>query len=430
MNLAKESFYTLIFQISGFLCAAIAGIIVARMLGPENRGILAVAMLCPYIFFVVFNPAIESVIIYHIGKKEQSIRAFAGSAFMLSFAFSLIAIIAFFLTFIQFRESLYKNIEQKYLIIAISSVPFYFILYYFSSILRGNIDIKGYNISNQLLNFSNIIFILIFVAVSRLNILEAIIAGISGIILGGTYALIKVFKMAKGIYFDKKLVSYLVKDGSKLYIGSIATFINFQVNFFILNYYTNPSEVGFYSVSYAIANILLFFSISLEIGLYPRLAHATMDEAIKLTEIASRQILFITLAAALIMSFFSKYIILIYGGKPFLPAAESLLLLLPGMVILVIPKVITALWLKKGWFFQLTLIAISGSIVSLVLNFLLIPKFGANGAAMATSLTYGFIFVVEVVLYMKYVKSDLRGLFIPEKTDTAAYRDIIEMFKR
>jgi len=45
-------------------------------------------------------------------------------------------------------------------------------------------------------------------------------------------------------------------------------------------------------------------------------------------------------------------------------------------------------------------------------------------------LTYGFIFVVEVVLYMKYVKSDLRGLFIPEKTDTAAYRDIIEMFKR
>jgi O-antigen/teichoic acid export membrane protein len=430
VNLARESFYTLIFQILGFICATVAGIIIARTLGPENKGILTLAMFCPYIFFITFNPTIEAAIIYHIGKKEQGIKSFTGSALILTFALSLIALIAFFITFAQFRESLYKGIEQKYLIIAIFSIPFYFMLYYFSSILRGSMDIKGYNISNQLLNFSNIIFILIFIAVWRLNVSEAIIAGISGIVLGGIYALVIAIRTSGGLFFNKVLTIDLIKDGSKLYIGSIATFINFQVNFLILNYYTNPSEVGFYSIAYTIANILLFFSISLEIGLYPKIAHTTMDEAIKLTEVASRQVLLITAVAALTMALFSKYIVLIYGGKPFLPSIEPLLFLLPGVVISVITKVLAFIWLRKGWFFQLTLIAIFGVVVSLVLNFLLIPKFGANGAAIATTVTYGFIFMVEVFLYKKYVKNDLLGLFVPAKGDMAIYRDIVEIFRK
>jgi O-antigen/teichoic acid export membrane protein len=430
MNLSRESFYTLFFQISGFICATIAGMIIARALGPENKGILAVAMLCPYIFFVTFNPTIEAAVIYRIGKKEQSIKAFTGSILMLSFAFSIIALVGFFITFVQFRESLYKGIEQKYLMIAISSIPFYFILYYFSSILRGRMDIKGYNISNQLLNFTNILFILIFITVSSLNLLAAIIAHISGIIFGGIYAVIKALKMAKGVYFDKRLGLQLVKDGGKLYVGSIATFISFPINLFILNYYANSSEVGFYSVAYAIGNTLLFLTISLEIVLYPKIAQATMDEAIKLTEIASRQILILTAVGALGVALFSRYIVLIYGGKSFLPSVKPLLLLLPGVVLLVIPKALNSIWLRKGWFFQMTLIAVSTAIISLALNFLLIPKFGANGAAMALSLTYGFIFVVEIVLYTRYVKNDLRRLFIPEKTDTAIYRDIIRIFNK
>lgn len=430
MNLAKESFYTLLFQISGFICATIVGVIIARVLGPENRGVLAIALLCPYVFFVAFNPTIEAATIYHMGKKNYDIKAFAGNAIVLTFAFSLVALIFFFITFSQFKDSLYRGIEQKYLLLSMASVPFYFMLYYFSSILRGSMNIKEYNISNQLLNFSNIIFILIFIAVWRLGVSEAIIAGISGIILGAIYSVVKQLRTIKGISFSKKLSLRLVKDGGKLYIGSIATFINFQVNFLILNFYTNSSEVGFYSVAYAIANVLLFFSISLEAGLFPKIAHATMDEAIKLTEVASRQILLITLTGALVMALFSKYIVLIYGGTSFLPSVEPLLLLLPGMIISVVPKVLNALWLKKAWFFQLTMIAVFTSIISLILNFLLIPKLGANGAAVATSLTFGFIFLVEMMLYMKYVKNNLLRLFIPEKADVAIYRDIIKTFRK
>ena len=429
MNLARESFYTLIFQISGLACATVAGIITARALGPENKGILTMAMLCPYFFFVVFNPTIEVAIIHHMGRKNYQAETFAGSALILAFIFSLIALILFFATSGIFGNFLYKGIGQKYLMLTVSSVPFYFMLYYFSSILRGSMNVKGYNISNQLMHFSNVTFILMFL-IWKLNVLEAIIAGISGIVLGGLYASIEVLRATRGVSFVKKLTATLLKDGCKLYVGSVATFISFQVNFFILNYYADPSEIGFYSVAYMIANILLFFGISLEIGLYPKIAHATIDEAIELTEVSSRQMLLITGVAALAMALCSKYIVLAYGGRLFLPSVKPLLLLLPGMVIAVVPKVLGALWLRKGWFFQLTLIAVSASVMSLILNFMLIPKFGSNGAAVATSLTYGFIFLIEIVLYAKYVKKDLFRLFVPARADMEIYRNIIGIFRR
>ena len=422
MNLARESLYTLLFQISGFVCATIAGIIIARALGPENKGILTVAILCPYIFFISFNPAIEAAIIYNMGKKEHDIKEFAGDALVLSFALSLAALIAFFITFSQFSGSLYKGIEGKYLLLSICSIPFYFLLYYYSSILRGRLAMKGYNISNQLIHFSNAGFILIFLAIGKLGVSEAVIAGISGVVLGALYSAANVLKTVKGISFSKSLLLKLIKDGGKLYIGSLATFINFQVSFVILNYYSNSSEVGFYSVAFSIANILLFFSVSLEAGLYPKIVHSQMDEAVELIELASRQIILITLAGAFTVGLFSEYIVLIYGGKPFLSSVRPLLFSLPGVVVLVLSKVLNALWLKKGWFSQLTLIAVFGAVISLILNFFLIPKFMAGGAAIANTITNLFFEPERFIsVFWKYIKRDLSGTLSPK---TQGFHDI------
>lgn len=428
MNLARESFYTLIFQISGFLCATIAGVIIARTLGPSNKGIIAVALLYPSLFFTIFNLTVGLGIMHHLGKREYDAKTFAGSALIMLVVMSVLSLSVFFVTLGLFREILYKGIEIKYLIIAGISVPFYLMLYYYSSILQGSMDIKGYNVANQLSSFSNLFFVLVFIFLWEFTALEAVIAGISGIVLGGLFSLFKTIKRTGGISFSKELTCRIIRDGAKIHIGAIATFIFNQGNIFILNYYATPSEVGFYSVALSIANILFFFSISLEIGLYPKVAHATMEEAIKLVQVATRQILLITALAALIMAAFSKYIVLIYGGEAFLPSVTPLILLLPGVVMLVIPKILSTLWVRKGWFLPLTFVATGTAVLSLILNLALIPEFGAKGAAIATTMTYALASFIGLFLYWKYVTKDLSGLFIPKREDLMIYKDIYGVF--
>lgn len=428
MNLAKESFYTFIFQVSGLLCATVGGVIIARTLGPSNKGLIAVALLYPSLFFTIFNLTIGLGIIHHMGKRQYDVREFAGSALIMLITMSLLSLAVFFVSISPCRETLYKGVETRYLIIAGISLPFYLMLYYFSSILQGDMDIRGYNIGNQLSSFSNLFFVLIFIALWRFSALEAVIAGISGVALGGLFSLYKIIKRTGGVSFNKELTSRIAKDGAKMHMGAIATFMFNQANIFILNYYATPAEVGFYSVAFSIANILFFFSVSLEIGLYPKVAHAAMEDAVKLVQVATRQILIITASAALIMAVFSKGIVLIYGGKAFLPSVIPLLLLLPGVVVFVIPKILATLWVRKGWFLPLTFIATCTAILSIILNLLLIPKFGANGAAIATTITYGLASVIGLFLFWKYVSKNISSFFIPRREDLAIYKDIRSVF--
>lgn len=428
MNLARESFYTLIFQISGFLCATIAGVIIARTLGPSNKGIIAVALLYPSLFFTIFNLTVGLGIMHHLGKREYDAKTFAGSALIMLVVMSVLSLSVFFVTLGLFREILYKGIEIKYLIIAGISVPFYLMLYYYSSILQGSMDIKGYNVANQLSSFSNLFFVLVFIFLWEFTALEAVIAGISGIVLGGLFSLFKTIKRTGGISFSKELTCRIIRDGAKIHIGAIATFIYTQANLFILNFYSTPEQVGYYSVAFSLANLLFFFSASLEIGLYPKVAHATMEEAVKLVRVATRQMLIITSTAAVAMAIFSKGIVLIYGGKAFLPSVIPLLLLLPGIVVFVIPKILATLWIRKGWFLPLTFVATGTALVSIILNLLLIPKFGASGAAVATTFTYGLAGIIGLFLFWKYVSKDIGSLFIPERKDFVIYKDIYGVF--
>jgi O-antigen/teichoic acid export membrane protein len=430
VNLTRESFNTFIFQISGFICATISQIILARALGPEKRGIVAVVLLHPVFLFTIFNLSIGMGIMHHMGKKNYDAKTFTGSALIMIIIMSFLALSIFFATIATLTETFYKGIEIKYLIFASFSIPFYLMLYYFSSILQGSMDIKGYNISNQILSFSNLFFILVFIILWKFRVFEAVIAGISGIALGGLYSFLRTMKRTKGISFSKGLTGKLIKDGIKVHIGAVATFIFNQANIFILNYYSTPSEVGFYAIALSIANTLFFFSVSLEIGLYPKMAHSNMDDAINLVQVATRQMLLITGLVALIMAIFSKGIVLIYGGRAFLPAVTPLLLLLPGIVVFVIPKILSTLWVRKGWFLPLTFIATGTALLSLIFNFMLIPKFGAKGAAMSTALTYGFSSLIAVFLFWKYIKKDFYMLFIPQKSDFIIYREILTIFKK
>lgn len=430
MNLGLTSFYSLIFQLLGFLSAAVAGIITARSLGPEYKGILALATLSAYVLWTVLNPCIEASIIHRMGQKKYPVSVLAGNALVLALGLGFLGILLFVSTYDFAKDTLYKGIEFKYLIVAVLPLPFVFVTYYFSSILRGHLDITGYNVATQSLNFCNVFFLLIVLAVWKLSLVEAILASVIGAILGGTYALVKVLKIARGLKVDRRLLALLLKDGGVLYIGALATFVNYQVNFFILNYYSTRSEVGFYSVAYAVANVLFFLSISLESGLFPRIAAASEQEALQLTEVACRQVLIVTTAAAAVMFLFSRQIVWLYGGTQFLPSTKPLMLLLPGIVIAVVPKILAFAWIRKGWFSLLTYVALCAAAVSIALNLFLIPRFGANGAAIATSATFFVVFLLEILLYKRYIGRPLLKLMVPEKSDVGLYRDLFRMFQR
>jgi O-antigen/teichoic acid export membrane protein len=376
-------------------------------------------------FYTLFHLTLGLGIIRQMGRREYRIGEIAGTSGLLVLILGTLMFITFGLTVLIFRDVFYKDVSILYITVVMISAPFLLLLYYFSSILQGALRIRSYNFANQLPPTIILLLLISSVIVGDLTPIHVLVIGVAGIIIPSLYALYAVYRFTEEKWsVSKALLKDLVRDAWKLHIGGISTFLFIQANFFILNYYLPKADVGYYSIAYNLGNLIWFISVSVEISLYPRVSESQDTVAEQLTVSMCKQVLFLTLIAALAVAILSRPIILIYAGEIFLPAIQPLLILLPGVVLIVISKLLSPLWLKKGWLLQATGIACSTAILSIILNLVLVPKLGITGAALANTLSYCFNAILALYFYFKRINRRFWELFVFERNDWDIYWSI------
>jgi len=164
-------------------------------------------------------------------------------------------------------------------------------------------------------------------------------------------------------------------------------------------------------VAITLAELIWFISVAAETVLYPQVAQMTEEDAAVLTARVCRQILTLSVLGGLVLVALAPAAILLYGGRAFLPAVTPLRLLLPGIVALTVSKTLSALWVRRGWFLMLTLLAGGTGVLSVILNALLIPRWGASGAALATTIPYMLNAGVSVMIYWRRISRDVTAVW-------------------
>jgi O-antigen/teichoic acid export membrane protein len=121
--------------------------------------------------------------------------------------------------------------------------------------------------------------------------------------------------------------------------------------------------------------------------------------------------------SGLLLAALAPAAILLYGGRAFLPAVTPLRLLLPGVVALTISKILSALWIREGWFLMLSALAGGTALLSISLNLILVPRLGTVGAALATTLPYMANASVSLWIYRRWVSRDLATVLRVRRED-------------
>ncbi|QLD88774.1 polysaccharide biosynthesis C-terminal domain-containing protein [Natronomonas salina] len=139
------------------------------------------------------------------------------------------------------------------------------------------------------------------------------------------------------------------------------------------------------------------------------------DEITDMVSQATRYTLLFTLLIIIGIAALASDFIYYYFGSEFVDAVTPLLLLLPGVLGFAIARPIYAVGQGKGELRVLILATGTAAIINLVLNLLLIPRYGMNGAAVATSIGYGSMlvfhgFAARIIGYNPF--ADLRSLKI------------------
>jgi O-antigen/teichoic acid export membrane protein len=169
----------------------------------------------------------------------------------------------------------------------------------------------------------------------------------------------------------------------------IVNLIGYRVELFVLEHFKGLAQVGIYSIAMQAAEAIWLVPQAVASAVTGPTVHETPEGAVRVIRSACAKGLLYTGGIALAVGALAPFVIPPLFGDEFDGAVRSLALLLPGVVAYA-PVTIFVVYLsiRRGRPRLSLLVSFVGLVVTAAMSFVLIPPYGASGAAAASSIGY------------------------------------------
>lgn len=195
---------------------------------------------------------------------------------------------------------------------------------------------------------------------------------------------------------------------------NVVSLLNYRVTLFMLERQRGLAEAGVYSVAVQIAELLWLLSSSVTISAYHRIGVPDADQAALTTLRAVRVNLLATLLAAPLLYVGTVLALPAALGPAYDGALLPLALLLPGVAGYAAASSLSAYYTNHRGLPQWSA-AIAGLSLGLTIAIASwgIPRYGAAGAALATSIAYGLAIALALASFLRDAGLGWRALLWP-----------------
>lgn len=157
-------------------------------------------------------------------------------------------------------------------------------------------------------------------------------------------------------------------------------------------------------------------------ALFPTIANERTESARRsITPLVARNTLWLTaILAGILVLVAAPVVDLLYSAR-FGASAAVVRILAPGIVLFSAARVLGNDIAARGRPLVNSVVAAISVVCNIALNVVLIPRYGINGAAWASTASYSVLFVATAVVYRRLTQVPLRVLVIPSREDGARY---------
>jgi O-antigen/teichoic acid export membrane protein len=432
-NFTKNTLITFLTNIFSLLFGITSSIIIARSLGPKGNGLYSLSLLLPSLIVSFGNLGVGQSSIYFLGKKQVSFKRVFQNNLILFFLFSLIGLIIGVTITLFFKSFLFPNVEKNYLLISLLLIIPNFFQSFITYIFLAINKIKEYNCVHffQSFFFACSLFFLFLVkkvTIERILFLNFISA--FGTIFLSLFFLryflkkIKIYKLS--VDYFKKIFQY----GFKIYFANFVQFFHYRADRFIINLFLNPFSVGLYSVATSISEKIWIIPNSIGFVLFPKVSQEKSKRNNKnITPIICRNSLFFIFIGLIMIIFLSEFLIIFFYSREFLLAAKLIKILSVGMFFASGWKILANDLFGKGMANLNIFINLITAILNIGLNIFFIPKYGVEGAALSSSISYTFSFLLVLLLFAKISGNKIQDIIFIKKSDLYLYMKLLKINK-
>lgn len=383
------------------------GVLIARYLGPNNFGLLNYATAFAGLMGALISLGLDSIVIKELVKEPEKAHLILGSSFALKLAASIIGVILNLIIIWLLNP---ENNVTIFLVV-VSSMGYIFqsinvIDYYFQS----KTQLK-YTLIAQNLAFFIILIFRIYLLISKSSVVSFAIATLIENAISSLF-LIFLFKKYAGFSifnwkFSKKISKKLLIESFPLMLASIASTINMRVDQVMLGTMLNKKEVGIFAAAVRISEIWFLVPAFLGMTIYPSIILARERDYSEYRKKVHKIVFImstIVFPFALIVTFFSEFIVKLLYGESFVGASQILSIHIWSGVPYVAAFAYGQVFYAESLTKLTSYTAFYTVAVNLTLNYFLIPRFGAVGAAYTSMISAISAFVLSMVLLNKHSK--------------------------
>lgn len=407
-TVSKNIFWSTLTSILQLYTGSVVFIVLSKMMSVEDFGILSFGFALSALAIIVADFGFSLMVIKNYPQRESGHGQYVSNGILAKILLATAAVALFLTYLIVFYKDDWLRVGALYILFAgLAS----FVIY-LQAVLKAQNRFQKFTESTIIYAVAATISIVIFWQF-QITLVQLVLL----LLISKTVQLVWTFALCKGSFsgfmYDNKLVKKLLKNSWSFGLHTILGIFYFMVDTQIISLYLGAKEVALYQSVFRIILILLVLSDIVSSTLLPYLSFKFYKKE-NISELVSKIFLYLLLIGCSVFLMFTSFkeeiLTLLYTPE----YKEAAVLVLPLSIVIILRTVSSLLGniltVSDKQVYRVVTVGVSLAI-SLLLNFILIPKHGILAAAWVSVLVHCILFG----LYFFYSRREVSSikLFAP-----------------
>lgn len=407
-SLIKNAIFNTIYKLMNVLFPLVSSAYLSRILLPEGIGRVSYAQSFASIFVILASLGIPTYGIKTIASLKNNddqkslSKNYSGLLIIIMTSTLFFSLIYLSLVFVV------DNLRDNFLLYLATGLQVLMVALNVDWLYQGMECYKFITVRSFFVKLFSLICIVVFVRERSDYIIYALLTSIA--VAGNNIFNIVYSKKYVSFSLKEAVIKKHIKPAFILLFSTLAIELYSKIDVLMLGVYSNESNIGYYTNSIKVINSALVAITAVTAVFLPRLSKLyteNREEFNKLVNLGLRVILFFVLPCIAGLVTISDDFVITMFGDAFIDASVvirilSPLILIKGVGDLINYQVIISAGKEKYFLITNT----TAALINIVLNYILIPKYEQNGAAIASLISElvvntGMLLVTSKIVHLK-----------------------------
>jgi O-antigen/teichoic acid export membrane protein len=402
-------------QLLHALGAMVAGIMVARTIGPAGTGTISVVVALGSIAVLLGGLGVHQSSIYFMTRPGADGDAVISNAVAFGLVGGVGAAGALALAGVVFRHQLLDRISIGIFLLYVVAVPFTYFTEFARRLVLGRGRVGMYTSPDIIEGVGLVVGTAAALLAFGTRLIPLIAVRVA---IEATTALALGVYVLRSIHFafrpSRGLLRRQLHYGLRTYTGSLLWVVLLQSDLILCNSFLGSGQAGVYSVAVSLGLPVTLLAAVIGTLVFQRAAgDPSRVSRVANTNRVIRLLIPLTLLCAAVLALASGQLVALLYGPQFSGSVSALVLLLPGLCALTVETIMMNFLAAEGSPSIMYRAPLIGVVFNLGVNLVVIPRWGIDGAAVTSSLGYGLVFVLVLRFYLTWTGSRARDLVAP-----------------